>query len=82
MMDGMAQQARISVEMMKLGTRGTTVVAAAGDGGSHYSFIQFDPNSPIGNVLNKISCQYNWPTFPASSPYVLGVGGTQWRDAR
>jgi tripeptidyl-peptidase-1 len=31
--------------------------------------------------LNKISCDYNFPTFPASSPYVLGVGGTQWSGA-
>jgi subtilase family serine protease len=80
MMDSMDQQARIGVEMMKLGSRGTTVVAAAGDGGSHFSFVEF-PNSPIGSVLNKISCKYNWPTFPASSPYILGVGGTQWRNA-
>jgi len=32
------QQDRINVELMKLGIRGTTVVVASGDGGSHYSF--------------------------------------------
>jgi len=58
-------------------TEGTTITAAAGDGGSHFSF-EFFPNDQIGRVLNKISCQYNFDTFPASSPYVLAVGGTQW----
>jgi subtilase family serine protease len=80
MMDSMPQQEAISVQLAKIGLRGTTVVAAAGDGGSHFSFVMF-PNDRIGNVLNEISCQYNFPTFPASSPNVLGVGGTQWEGA-
>jgi subtilase family serine protease len=32
----------------------------------------------LGQVLNQISCTYNLPTFPAESPYVVAVGGTQW----
>ncbi len=65
---------------MKLGARGTTIVAAAGDGGSHFSFVMF-PDDRIGRALNKVSCSYNFPTFPASSPWVLAVGGTQWSGA-
>lgn len=77
MMDSVSQSQIISNELAKLGLRGTTVTAAAGDGGSHFSF-QFFPDDRIGRVLNKISCQYNFDTFPASSPYVLAVGGSQW----
>lgn len=80
MMDTAKQSERINTEFMKLGIRGVTLLAATGDGGSHYSFQPF-PSDSIGNVLNSISCQYNFPTFPAASPYVLGVGGTQWSGA-
>lgn len=80
MMDTGAQADRISREFMKLGMRGMTLLAATGDGGSHYSFQPF-PGDTIGSVLNQVSCQYNFPTFPAASPYVLGVGGTQWNGA-
>ena len=79
---------RISTEFQKLGLRGVTVLAATGDGGSHFSFMPFDSSDPIGAALNAISCNYIIPTFPgtakllflvdseASSPYVIGVGGT------
>jgi len=80
MMDTGPQTDRISTEFMKLGIRGVTLLAATGDGGSHFSFQPF-PGDTIGNVLNAISCQYNFPTFPAASPFVLGVGGTQWEGA-
>jgi tripeptidyl-peptidase-1 len=80
MMDTAPQTERISTEFMKLGLRGVTLLAATGDGGSHYSFQPF-PNDQIGSVLNQVSCQYNFPTFPAASPFVLGVGGTQWSGA-
>eukprot|EP00128_Syssomonas_multiformis_P001382 Colp12_sorted_trinity150504_noHs@16960 len=69
---------RINVEFMKAGLRGTTILAATGDGGSHFSFGLFNSLSSTGRLLNKISCQYQLPTFPAASPYVLAVGGTQW----
>jgi len=65
---------RIDTELMKLSTRGVSILAATGDGGSHFSFEPFDP-STIGDALNVVSCTYNMPTFPAASPYVTGVGG-------
>lgn len=52
---------------MKLGLMGVTVVAASGDhgvSGFFYDFTQI--------------CMYG-PMFPASSPYVLSVGGTMVR---
>ena len=48
------------------------------DGGSHFSFGAFPQEDPIGAALNDISCAYSLPTFPAESPFVLGVGGEQW----
>jgi subtilase family serine protease len=69
---------RINVEFQKLGVRGVTLLAATGDGGSHFSFEPFDPTNPIGRQLNTICCNYNFPTFPAASPFVLGVGGSEF----
>eukprot|EP00051_Salpingoeca_urceolata_P028699 m.487888 g.487888 ORF g.487888 m.487888 type:complete len:570 (-) comp25328_c0_seq1:15-1724(-) len=69
---------RTSYEYMKLGLRGVSIFAATGDGGSHFSFQPFDRISPIGRALNDVACVYTLPTFPAASPYVTGVGGTQW----
>ncbi len=68
---------RMNIEFMKLGVRGVSIIAASGDGGSHFSFQEF-PTDPLGNVLTEISCAYNLPTYPSDSPYVTGVGGTQW----
>lgn len=74
-----AQQDRIDAEFQKLGLRGVTLLAASGDGGSHYSFQPFGGgNTTLDAALNALSCQLNSPTYPASSPYVLGVGGTTW----
>ena len=30
----------------------------------------------IGSALNEYGCTYNWPVYPAESPYVTAVGGT------
>jgi len=79
MYDSADQSIRIDAEFIKLGARGMTILAATGDGGSHFSF-QFFRNSGIGAALNKISCKYNFPTFPAESSWVVGVGGTDWTD--
>jgi hypothetical protein len=38
------------------------------------------PDSGIGRALNKVSCAMNFPTFPAASPYVTAIGGTQWNN--
>jgi tripeptidyl-peptidase-1 len=51
---------------IKLGVRGVTLVAAAGDDGALDSIAR-------GNLSN---CMYS-PQFPASSPFVVAVGGTQ-----
>eukprot|EP01090_Pellita_catalonica_P020481 TRINITY_DN7342_c0_g1_i1.p1 TRINITY_DN7342_c0_g1~~TRINITY_DN7342_c0_g1_i1.p1 ORF type:complete len:510 (-),score=65.90 TRINITY_DN7342_c0_g1_i1:148-1677(-) len=72
------QMQKISVELLKIGLRGVTVLAAAGDGGAHFSFVPFNSSDAIGELLNHISCNYSLPTFPAASPYVVAVGGTQW----
>jgi len=69
---------RTSNEFMKLGLRGMSIFAATGDGGSHFSFGPFSRTREIGQILNEISCEYNFPTFPAASPWVTGVGGTSW----
>eukprot|EP01029_Cantina_marsupialis_P018682 TRINITY_DN4300_c0_g1_i1.p1 TRINITY_DN4300_c0_g1~~TRINITY_DN4300_c0_g1_i1.p1 ORF type:complete len:581 (+),score=192.63 TRINITY_DN4300_c0_g1_i1:44-1744(+) len=69
---------RMNTEYAKITARGTTVLAATGDGGSHYSFRQFD-SSRIGDVLNKIACSYQLPTFPSESPYVTAVGGMYFK---
>lgn len=85
---------RINTEWLKLGLRGVSIFAATGDGGSHFSFGPFSrlreiglyccsrvvPNawSVVGQILNNISCEYNFPTSPAESPFVTGVGGTSW----
>ncbi|KNC46652.1 tripeptidyl peptidase I [Thecamonas trahens ATCC 50062] len=66
---------RIEAELAKITLRGVSMVAASGDGGSHFSFQPFDRLSLIGDALNKIACATNSPTYPASSAYVLGVGG-------
>eukprot|EP01059_Diplonema_ambulator_P005543 TRINITY_DN1529_c0_g1_i1.p1 TRINITY_DN1529_c0_g1~~TRINITY_DN1529_c0_g1_i1.p1 ORF type:complete len:564 (+),score=183.96 TRINITY_DN1529_c0_g1_i1:53-1693(+) len=74
--DIVIQQA--NVEFMKLGLRGVTVLAAAGDGGMHFSFQPFSPLTAMGRDLNEVACANTMPTFPASSPYVTAVGGTSW----
>lgn len=71
------QMERIDTAFRMISSKGTTLLGATGDGGSHFSFKPF-PIGRIGSALNKVSCDYNLPTFPASSPVVLAVGGVQW----
>lgn len=68
---------QINYEFIKLGLRGVSIVAATGDGGFHFSFTHFT-GSGMAEILNKIACDYGMPTFPAESPYVTGVGGSDW----
>jgi tripeptidyl-peptidase-1 len=56
-----------STEAMKLGLRGVTLVAAAGDWGVT------GPNNTLS------SCGYD-PLFPTSCPFVVSVGGTQGKN--
>lgn len=69
---------RTNIEFLKSAARGVTLLGATGDGGSHFSFGAFPSDTQIGLDLNDISCRFALPTFPAESPYVLGVGGEQW----
>lgn len=55
-----------NVEAMKLALMGVTILVASGDDGVANWLARDDVNE----------CTYN-PSFPASSPYVLAVGGTQ-----
>jgi len=69
---------RINIEFAKLGLRGVTLLAASGDGGSHFSFQKYEGYGEIVRLLNEAACRFNWPTYPSSSNYVLSVGGTSW----
>lgn len=72
------QQDRINTAFKTLGLRGTTVLGASGDGGPHWSFGPFSPGTEIGKALTRIGCRRMSPLFPASSPYILAVGGITW----
>lgn len=79
MFESQALTDSINVEFMKLGVRGMSIFAASGDGGSHWAFGPFDDQGPspaLASALNELGCAQNWPVFPADSPYVTAVGGT------
>jgi subtilase family serine protease len=77
MFDSETLEQRIDAEFQKLGLRGVTITAAAGDGASHFAFGPF--SGGIGDDLDTLICsQFNLPVYPTASPYVLSVGGTQW----
>jgi len=61
---------RTNIEFMKLGLRGVTLVASSGDAGAPGR-----TNEECGGD-NKLN-----PAFPASSPWVLAVGGTIFMNA-
>lgn len=66
------QEKSIDTEFMKLGLRGVTVLAASGDGGSHFAFGPL--SGSIGNALDELICKdFNMPVYPTSSPYALSV---------
>lgn len=71
------QTARINVALQVLGVRGVSVFGSSGDGGSHFSFGRFKGGA-MADVLNEISCKYQMPVFPTTSPYITSVGGTMW----
>jgi tripeptidyl-peptidase-1 len=74
-----AQTERINVALQVLGVRGVSVFGSSGDGESHWSLQPFDGTDPIGKVLNEVGCAYMLPVYPSPSPYMVSVGGTQWR---
>jgi hypothetical protein len=74
-----AQVARINLALQALGMRGVSVLGSSGDGGSHWSFGPFRGFGKMARLLNKIGCEFQFPIFPSPSPYMVSVGGTEWR---
>jgi len=74
------QVARINSAFKILGTRGVSIFGSSGDGGSHFSFGPFSGISKLASDLNEISCEFQFPVFPTTSPYVTSVGGTDWKS--
>lgn len=62
---------RTNIELMKVGLRGVSVLCSTGDNGSGGSKVIKDPSK----------CNQAMPQFPASSPWVTAVGGTQFARA-
>jgi tripeptidyl-peptidase-1 len=58
---------RCSTEFMKAGLRGISLLVATGDNGFEGAWAE-------------PGCSKNVPTFPASSPYITAVGGTEWAE--
>ena len=58
---------RINQELAKLGTRGVTILAASGDGGSHFSFQKYEGMGETVRMLNEAAWRFNWPTYPSSN---------------
>mmetsp|Transcript_171621 Transcript_171621/g.550080 ORF Transcript_171621/g.550080 Transcript_171621/m.550080 type:complete len:819 (+) Transcript_171621:70-2526(+) len=58
---------RVNQEFMKLALRGISILIAAGDDGASGARVRLDPTA----------CQQSNPEFPAESPWVTAVGGTQ-----
>jgi len=63
--------ARVSTEFKKIGALGVTLLAASGDSGAHGRTDEDCDWLDDPQALNM------FPPFPASSPYVTTVGGTQ-----
>lgn len=62
-----SQISQFNLEALKLSAQGVTIVASSGDDGAPSALVR---------VYGSSYCGYH-PVFPASSPYVLSVGGTQ-----
>jgi len=80
MFQSTAQAAAINTALMAVGLRGTSVFGSSGDGGSHWSFGPFHGEGQMPRILNQIGCEYQFPVFPTSSPYIVSVGGTDWKN--
>ncbi len=59
---------RCDQEFMLLGLRGVSILVSSGDDG-------------IGGYYTRenmtLACSQAWPAWPASSPYITAIGGTQ-----
>jgi len=67
-----AQQyvARTNTEFQKVGALGVSLLSASGDSGAH------------GRTDEECSNPNMFPAFPAASPYLTAVGGTQIQDGQ
>ena len=60
---------RIDVELQKLGLRGVTVTAAAGDGGSHFAFGPFSQvRRPSARSLARSLARQTSTSTPSLTP--------------
>jgi tripeptidyl-peptidase-1 len=62
---------RCDEEFMAMGLRGLSVLFSSGDDGVGGSDVRTDKD---------YACSQAWPAWPAASPYVTAVGGTQITD--
>ena len=69
---------RMNAEFMKLGARGVSVLVATGDSGVGGAWSQ-----PCGAAAPRGSAAHGrfTPSFPAGSPWITAVGGTEGYDA-
>lgn len=63
---------RCNLEFLKMGLRGLTVLFASGDDGVGSFLMRNDKTK---------ACSRSYPEWPASSPFVTAVGGTQLTNA-
>jgi tripeptidyl-peptidase I len=56
---------------MKQGLRGVSILFSSGDDGIGNFIIRSNP---------ELACSQAWPAWPAASPYVTAIGGTQLTD--
>lgn len=80
MYESTGQVAAINTALQVLGLRGVTVFGSSGDGGSHWSFGPFPGVGKMPRILNDVGCAYQFPIFPSPSPYMVSVGGTEWKN--
>ena len=64
--DSQGYVSRVNIQFQKIGLLGTTLLSASGDSGAHG---RTDEECFFDNTCH--------PAFPASSPFVTAVGGTQ-----
>ena len=66
---------RCDQEFLNMGLRGLSVLFSSGDDGIGDSITRDFPQSTYPG-----GCSQAWPSWPAGSPYVTAVGGTQLTD--
>ena len=85
---------RCDEEFLAMGLRGLTILFSSGDDGSASYIIRTDPTLACSQAWYDVFNYYQYyyyfyllqlffyyrPTWPASSPYVTTIGGTQLTD--